>query len=122
VIWEATCGARPTAATARKGMTMLEADSEKIDIDYVAQLARLGLSAAERELFSRQLGQVLHYMGKLKELDVAGIEPMAHALPVANVWRADEPWPQDIKGAALANAPARRDDLFQVPKIVDTNG
>ena len=101
---------------------MAEPNSERIDVDYVAQLARLGLAPDERELFGRQLDQVLRYVRKLSELDVTGIEPMAHALPVANVWRADEARPQAMQAAALANAPARRDDLFQVPKIVDTNG
>src|SRR5690625_595939 len=71
-----------------------------IDIDYVASLARLALTDDEKKLFSEQLGEVLTYMHKLDEVDVEGVEPMAHAFPAKNVWEEDkaaEPFPVEEK-------------------------
>ena len=90
-----------------------------IDIKYVAHLARLALSAEEEQKFGAQLGDVLGYIEKLKEVDVSSVEPTAHAVPLVNVMRTDE-----VKGSlsqeeALLNAPAQADGLFIVPKIVD---
>ena len=90
-----------------------------LDIDYVANLARLALSPAEQRKFARQLGDILHYVEKLKQVDVAGVEPMAHASPVFNVWAADVARPGLPVEQALRNAPARRDDMIVVPKVVE---
>ena len=59
------------------------------NIRYVAHLARLSLSPAEEEQFGAQLAGILGYIEKLKELDVSGIEPTAHAVPLVNVFRPD---------------------------------
>ena len=90
-----------------------------INIEYVANLARLALTAAEKEKFSRQLGDILHYVEKLRQVDVSGIEPMAHASPVFNVWQADVARPGLPVEAALRNAPEQRDHLIVVPKVVE---
>jgi aspartyl-tRNA(Asn)/glutamyl-tRNA(Gln) amidotransferase subunit C len=90
-----------------------------IDIDYVANLARLDLSAEEKARFAAQLGDILAYFDKLKAVDVTGVEPMAHAFPVFNVLDADEPRPGLTAEEALRNAPAVRDNQFLVPKVVD---
>jgi aspartyl-tRNA(Asn)/glutamyl-tRNA(Gln) amidotransferase subunit C len=90
-----------------------------LDIQYVANLARLALTNAEREKFAQQLGDILHYVAKLKTVDVTGIEPMAHASPVYNVWAADVAQPGLPVEAALRNAPAQRDHLVVVPKVVE---
>ncbi len=95
------------------------ADSSRLDLDYVANLARLALTPAEKEKFSRQLGDVLHYVEKLRAVDVTGVEPMAHATPVFNVWQPDEPRSGLSVGAALRNAPAQRDNMVAVPKVVE---
>lgn len=95
------------------------ADTSRLDIDYVANLARLALTPEEKEKFSRQLGDVLQYVEKLAAVDVAGVEPMAHAAPVFNVWDADEPRPGLPVDEALRNAPARRDQRIAVPRVVD---
>ena len=58
-------------------------------------------------------------MKKLEELDVTGVEPMAHAVPLSNVLRADEVRPSITQEAALANAPKQANGLFIVPKIVE---
>ena len=90
-----------------------------LDIDYVANLARITLGPAEKEKFSRQLGDILHYVDKLKQVDVSGVEPMAHASPVFNVWAADTARAGLPVEAALHNAPARRDNQVVVPKVVE---
>jgi aspartyl-tRNA(Asn)/glutamyl-tRNA(Gln) amidotransferase subunit C len=90
-----------------------------LDIEYVANLARLALSGAEREKFARQLGDILRYVEKLKQVEVTGIEPMAHASPVFNVWEADVARPGLPVGPALQNAPAQRDHMIVVPKVVE---
>ena len=54
-------------------------ENPNIDIDYVAKLARIELTPAEQETYSRQLGQILEYFQKLSEIDVSGVEPSAHA-------------------------------------------
>jgi aspartyl-tRNA(Asn)/glutamyl-tRNA(Gln) amidotransferase subunit C len=90
-----------------------------MDIKYVAHLARLSLTPEEEEKLGAQLGAILGYIGKLKEVDVAGIEPTAHAFPLVNVTRTDEVQPSLAHEAALQNAPAQANGLFIVPKIVE---
>ena len=95
------------------------ASPSDINIDYVANLARLALTAQEKETFSRQLGDVLHYIEKLREVDVAQVEPTAHAFPVFNVWAGDVPQPGLPVEVALRNAPAQRDNMIVVPVVVE---
>jgi aspartyl-tRNA(Asn)/glutamyl-tRNA(Gln) amidotransferase subunit C len=90
-----------------------------IDIDYVANLARIALTEEERALFSGQLEEVLTYIEKLNTVDVDGVEPTAHAIPVTNVWRDDEPRPGFSQEQAVMNAPSSRDGMFVVPKVVE---
>ncbi|MGD0614539.1 MAG: Asp-tRNA(Asn)/Glu-tRNA(Gln) amidotransferase subunit GatC [Verrucomicrobiota bacterium] len=90
-----------------------------IDVKYVAHLARLTLSAEEEQKLSSQLGNILDYIEKLKEADVAGVEPTAHAFPLVNVTRPDEIRPSMAGEEALRNAPAAAGGLFIVPKIVE---
>ena len=90
-----------------------------IDVAYVAHLARLSLSPEEAQKFGAQLGNVLGYIEKLKQIDVSGIEPTAHAIPLINVTRPDEIRPCLSQEDALRNAPAQANGLFIVPKIVE---
>ena len=90
-----------------------------LNLDYVANLARLALTDAEKAEFAQQLGDILHYVEKLKQVDVSGVEPMAHASPVFNVWQPDVAAPGLPVEAALRNAPARREDMIVVPKVVE---
>ena len=92
---------------------------ERIDLKYVARLARLGLSPAEEQKLGGQLGQILGYIEKLKELDVSQVEPTAHALPRSNVTRPDETRFPLTHEEALRHAPAQANGLFLVPKIVE---
>ncbi|MGH7953969.1 MAG: Asp-tRNA(Asn)/Glu-tRNA(Gln) amidotransferase subunit GatC [Limisphaerales bacterium] len=91
----------------------------EIDIKYVAQLARISLSPDEEKKLGAQLGGILGYIEKLKELDVANVEPTAHAVPMTNVTRADETRESLSREDALRNAPAKANGLFMVPKIVE---
>ena len=91
----------------------------EIDVKYVAHLARLSLTPEEEQKIGAQLGQVLGYIEKLKEVDVTGVEPTAHAFPLVNVTRPDELRPSMSQADALRNAPAQANGLFIVPKIVE---
>jgi aspartyl-tRNA(Asn)/glutamyl-tRNA(Gln) amidotransferase subunit C len=93
--------------------------SGEIDVKYVAQLARLALTPDEEIKLSAQLGQILGNIDKLRELDVANVEPTAHAVPMVNVTRADEIRPSLPHEDALRNAPRSANGLFIVPKIVE---
>jgi aspartyl-tRNA(Asn)/glutamyl-tRNA(Gln) amidotransferase subunit C len=91
----------------------------EIDVKYVAHLARLSLTPDEEEKIGAQLGHILGYIEKLKEVDVSGVEPTAHAFPLVNVSRPDEARPSMSQQDALRNAPAQANGLFIVPKIVE---
>ena len=93
--------------------------SAEIDIKYVAHLARLQLTPDEEKKLGAQLGNILGYIEKLNELDVTGVEPTAHAVPMVNVTRPDEIRPSLPHDEALRNAPAQANGLFIVPKIVE---
>ena len=91
----------------------------EFDVRYAARLARIELTYAEEQKLSAQLSNILGYVEKLKELDVSQVEPTAHAVPLANVTRPDEPRPGLTNDEALRNAPAHANGLFIVPKIVE---
>jgi len=95
------------------------ASAPDLNIDYVANLARIALTDEEKAVFSRQLGDVLAYIEKLKEVDVSRVQPTAHAFPLTNVWAGDVPQAGLPVEAALRNAPAKRDDMFVVPVVVE---
>ena len=88
-------------------------------VDWVAHLARLKLSPTDRDLMARQLSAILDYMDQLKQVNTDGVEPLAHALEVHNVFRDDEPAPSLSVADALANAPQRRGDFYSVPPVLD---
>jgi aspartyl-tRNA(Asn)/glutamyl-tRNA(Gln) amidotransferase subunit C len=90
-----------------------------LNIDHVANLARLALTPEEKATFSAQLRDVLAYIEQLKAVDVTGIEPTAHAFPLYNVWADDVPQPGLPVEAALRNAPAQRDHMIVVAKVVE---
>lgn len=91
----------------------------KIDVAYVAHLARMHLSDAEKEKISAQLKDILSYVAKLNELDVSNVEPTAHTMPLSNVFRKDEVQPSIDPTKVLKNAPEQARGLFIVPKIVE---
>lgn len=90
-----------------------------MDAHYIAQLARLELSAEEEQRLGGQVEAILGFVEQLERVDVSGIEPMAHAVPLVNVTRKDEIKPGLSQKDALRNAPSTAGGLFQVPKIVE---
>jgi aspartyl-tRNA(Asn)/glutamyl-tRNA(Gln) amidotransferase subunit C len=85
----------------------------------VALLGRLKLSDAELEKFTTQLNQIVGYVEQLQQLDTEEVEPMAHPLPINNVFRADEMKESIGADKALANAPKRDADFYLVPPVLE---
>ena len=100
-------------------MSTKNEQTQGIDVAYVAHLARLYLSDGEIAEFQGQMEQILKYVDELKALDVLGIEPTAHAVPVHNVFREDVVKPSLDRDQVLNNAPDHRNDQFVVPKIIE---
>jgi aspartyl-tRNA(Asn)/glutamyl-tRNA(Gln) amidotransferase subunit C len=92
---------------------------ETREVEQVARLARLELSAEEKERMREQLDRILGYIDKLRRLDTEGVPPTSHAVPVVNVMREDEPRPCLPPQEMLANAPDRSGDFFRVPRIIE---
>ena len=90
------------------------------DVRKVAKLARLELSEDDLARMRPQLSAILDYVDQLQRLNTEGVEPLAHPLPVHNVFRPDEPAPSLPVDEALRNAPARAGDYFAVPAVFDT--
>ena len=87
------------------------------EVKKVARLARLELSEADLGRMQAQLSAILDYVDQLQKLDTDGVEPLAHPLPVQNVFRPDEPRPSLPVDDALRNAPSRVGDYFGVPAV-----
>ncbi|HEY2785371.1 MAG TPA: Asp-tRNA(Asn)/Glu-tRNA(Gln) amidotransferase subunit GatC [Fimbriiglobus sp.] len=87
----------------------------------VATLARLELGDADLAQAAVHLSAILEYVEQLSQLNTDGVEPMAHPLPVQNVFRADEPGVCLTPDEALANAPVRYGDYFGVPAVFDSD-
>lgn len=95
------------------------AANEDLNIDRIANLARLALTPEEKVKFSAQLADVLTNIEKLKQVNVDGVEPTAHAFPIYNVWADDIAKPGLSVEDALRNAPSQRDNMIVVPKVVE---
>jgi aspartyl-tRNA(Asn)/glutamyl-tRNA(Gln) amidotransferase subunit C len=91
------------------------------EVEHIARLARLALSAEEKERFRLQLSAVLDYAARLQEVDTSHIPPTATALPLRTVLRPDEPGPCLPLRLVLQNAPQTTDDQFRVPPVLDPN-
>jgi aspartyl-tRNA(Asn)/glutamyl-tRNA(Gln) amidotransferase subunit C len=89
------------------------------DVRWVAHLARLELSGEELAVITPQLQAIVAYIDQLRQVDTDGVEPLAHPLPIQNVFREDEPAPSLPVDAALANAPARQGDFYRVPAVLE---
>ena len=87
------------------------------DVLHVAALARLEIPEAEVDSVRDQLGAILEAVGKVSELDLAGVEPMTHPLDLVNKWAEDEPRPSLPREEALANAPDPSEGSFRVPAV-----
>lgn len=88
------------------------------EVRKVALLARLELTDDEIESQAKHLNDLLSQFEKLQALDVTGIEPTSHSIPIVNVLREDVEKPSLSREETLANAPEARDGCFVVPRIV----
>lgn len=91
---------------------------EKKDVEYVANLARLDVSEAEKQKYAGQLGSILTYVEKLNELNTDGVEPTSHVVPMRNAFRKDEQKPSMHRDELMKNAPERDQDHFAIPKVI----
>jgi aspartyl-tRNA(Asn)/glutamyl-tRNA(Gln) amidotransferase subunit C len=86
----------------------------------VAKLARLELSDADLTKMAEQLNRILDYVDALTEVNTENVEPLAHPLPLQNVFRDDEPRPPLSVAEALQNAPSKQGQYFGVPAVFDS--
>ena len=93
--------------------------NQKIDVGYVAELARLELTDEEKAVFQGQLEDIVKYVEKISSVDVEGIEPTMHGRAIVNAFREDTVRPSLDREAARANAPRRTENEFYLPKIVE---
>ncbi len=89
------------------------------EVRHIARLARLELSEAEIERFSRQLTQILEYVDQLRALPLEQVEPLTHPLELRDVTRDDRPHESFPADTALANAPQRHEHFFAVPPVLE---
>ena len=89
------------------------------EVLHVANLARLELRPEEVERLTSQLSSILEYVDKLGELDLEGVEPMAHVHHIVNAFRGDEPRPSLPRENVLSNAPEAAAGCFKVPKVIE---
>jgi len=90
-----------------------------MDLDRLCVLARLSLSEDEKEKLGPQLGRIIGYVETLSEVDVDGVEPMAHAIPLQNVLREDRASDLVDRDVFLQNAPAARSHQVVVPPVIE---
>lgn len=90
-----------------------------MDTEHIAHLARLRLTAEEKEKFGAQLNSILAYVEKLNEPDTNGVEPTSHVLALSDVMREDKARASLSRNEALMNAPDRNENFYRVPKIIE---
>jgi aspartyl-tRNA(Asn)/glutamyl-tRNA(Gln) amidotransferase subunit C len=94
-------------------------NADRMDVRYVAGLARMALSDEEAARLQGQLDDILAFVGELKALDVSGVEATDGAGEAQNAWRDDGPQAGLTREAALGNAPLARHGQFAVPKVIE---
>ena len=92
---------------------------KKIDVKYIANLARIRMDDNEIEGFSGQLDEIISYIEKLNKVDTSKTEPTTHPLPITNVFREDSLKDSLPVDKALANAPQKQDGFFRVPRVIE---
>jgi len=90
----------------------------RADVEKVSLLGRLLLSPVELDTMTTQLTRVVGYVEQLSEVNTDGIQPMAHAVEMHNVFRDDAPAASLPRDAALANAPKRDSECYRVPAVL----
>lgn len=98
---------------------MQKADTDPIDVRYVANLARIELTPAEVDSLSGELDKILAFVHQLDELDLEGVEPLSHPNPRENVYREDSPLESLDPDPVMANAPSEVQRLVRVPQMME---
>ena len=91
----------------------------RTEVEHVARLARLALGDAELDALTGEMDAILAYVDQLKRLETDGIIPTAHAVPMANAFRADQVRPSFTPAQAQINAPAANPAGFRVPRVIE---
>ena len=94
-------------------------DDASIDINKLADLSRIALTAEEMSVLAGQVTDILGFFRKLQEVDVEGIQPMAHPFEAEAPLREDIPVADWSPERSLANAPEEREAQIVVPKVVE---
>ncbi len=89
------------------------------DVEHIAKLAKLDFSEEEKSKFTSEFNEILAFMEKLGELDTSEVEPLSHVIELHNVFREDKEKPSLPTQEALKNAPAKTEQFFKVPKVID---
>lgn len=94
------------------------------EVEYVASLARLNLAPEEKEKIFQQFNVILDYINRLKELNLAGVEPTTHVLQLKNVFRKDRSQEKggELLAEVLKEAPDKAGGLFKVPPVIEEEG
>ncbi len=94
-------------------------NSPKLDVDYIAKLARLELTEQEKSMFSQQIGTIVDYCSKINKVDISNVPAMVHAFgEEENAWQEDNPEPPWPVESALLNAPKVQENQIIVPRVV----
>ncbi|MCL4538046.1 MAG: Asp-tRNA(Asn)/Glu-tRNA(Gln) amidotransferase subunit GatC [Bacteroidetes bacterium] len=89
------------------------------DVEHIAKLAKLDFSEEEKSKFTEEFNEILAFMEKLNELDTSEVEPLSHVIELQNVFREDSVQSSLSTQEALKNAPAKTEQFFKVPKVID---
>lgn len=92
---------------------------DKNTLESVAHLARIELKSQELEKLFPQLQDILDFIDKLKKIDIKGISPTSHILPINNILREDSLRQSLTSEKALMNAPCKEGNFFVVPKVIE---
>jgi len=87
-------------------------------VEYLSRLARIALTQEEAASLEKDLERILEYVSQLQEIDTEGVEPTYHVLPMVNIWRQDKVETSLTVEDALKNAPEKKENFFQVPRVI----
>ena len=91
----------------------------KNDVEYVAKLAQLNLTEKEKDMFTKQLEEIINFINTLKELKTDDIEPTSSVVPLKNVYREDKVEKSFKQDESLKNAPDKEQGHFKIPRIME---
>jgi len=91
----------------------------QIDVEHIAHLARLGLTAEEKKLYAEQLSRILEYAETIKKLNTDQVPPLTHTLPLKNVMREDRVISCENTADIINHAPEEEGRMFKVPRILE---